>query len=144
MKTVLRGHPVVGGVARGAAIVAGKAFAFSHGVDPATGIVTDVRHELNGKKITGRILVYPYGRGSSTGDLWMLETTRCGNAPAAIVNIETEPITVSGAILSKMVYGKEIPIVDKLDKNPIEVIMTGDYVMVDGTLGVVEILERER
>jgi hypothetical protein len=141
-KTVLKGHGAVEGIAEGNAIVTRQAFAFSHGVHPQTGVVSDVRHELKGESIAGRVLVYPYGRGSSTGDLWMLEVTRCGKSPAAIINLETDPITVAGSVLSKLIYSTEIPIVDRLDKNPLDVIKTGDYLRVDGTRGIVEVLRR--
>jgi predicted aconitase with swiveling domain len=141
--TILRGHGVVEGIAEGEAIVTKQAFAFSHGVDPKTGIVTDLRHELKGKSIAGRILIYPQGRGSTTGDLWMLELARCGKSPAAIINVETDPITVAGAVLSRLTYGITIPIIEKLDRNPLDIIETGDYLRVDASRGVVEILDKK-
>jgi len=140
---ILRGHGVVEGITEGEAIVTTQAFAFPHGVDPKTGIVTDVRHELKGENIAGRILVYPQGRGSTTGDLWMLELTRCGKSAAAIINVETDPITVTGAILSRLTYGTTIPIIEKLDRNPIDIIKTGDYIRVDANRGTVEVLDKK-
>jgi len=35
-----------------------------------------------------------------------------------------------------------IPLVDRLDKNPLEVIETGDHVRIDGDQGVVEITKK--
>jgi hypothetical protein len=35
-----------------------------------------------------------------------------------------------------------IPLVDRLDKNPLEVIATGDHVRIDGDQGIVEITKR--
>jgi predicted aconitase with swiveling domain len=37
----------------------------------------------------------------------------------------------------------DIPLVDRLDKNPCEVIETGDYVRVDGAKGVVEVTKKK-
>ena len=59
---------------------------------------------------------------------------KAGNNPAAIVCIEAEPIIASVAITA------DIPMVHKLDKNPLEVIKSGDYVKVDATAGIVEIV----
>lgn len=143
-KLTLRGRGVVGGIAEGNAIVTSQAFGFPHGVDPKTGLVTDVRHELKGESIAGRILVYPRGRGSTTGDLWMLELSRYGNSPTAIINAETDPITVAGSLLSRLTYGISIPIVEKLDRNPLDVLHTGDRLRVNGSRGTVEILSKKR
>jgi predicted aconitase with swiveling domain len=58
-------------------------------------------------------------------------------APAAIINLETEPIVAVGAIIS------EIPLVDMLEKNPYEFLRDGDTVMVNGSKGYVELLKSE-
>jgi predicted aconitase with swiveling domain len=142
-KVILKGHGVVEGKAEGRAIVAKHAFAFPHGVDPRTGIITDIRHELRGESIANRVFVYPYGRGSTTGDLWMLETARHGKCPAAIINLETDAITVAGSVLSFLIYGRRMPIIEKLNRDPLETIKTSDYVRVDGKTGVVEILKND-
>ena len=71
----------------------------------------------------------------------MLEAVRCGYGPKSIINKETELIIVAGAVLSEKLYGKAIPVVDRLDKDPTEVISTGDIVRVDGEKGPVEIIK---
>ena len=45
-----------------------------------------------------------------------------------------EPIVAVGAIIS------DIPLVDNVEKNPVEAIKTGDKVLVDAIVGSVEIL----
>jgi predicted aconitase with swiveling domain len=60
----------------------------------------------------------------------------------AIINVETEPVIGGGCFLAGMLYGKPIVVVDRLDRNPCEVIKNGDYVHVNGDSGVVEILKR--
>jgi predicted aconitase with swiveling domain len=111
-------------------------------VTPATGEISDERHEWRGLSLKNKVIVFPKGKSSSSGGVWILETARCGNLPAAIVNVEAEPITGSGCIFSKLMYGKKIPLVDRLDGDPCEVIKTGDLVRVNGETGVVEILKR--
>ena len=138
----LRGRGLGGGTAEGEALVTKQFFGFTHGVTPATGEISDERHEWRGLNLKGKIIVFPKGKSSSSGGVWILETARCDNLPAAIVNVEAEPITGSGCILAKLMYGKSIPLVDRLDPDPCETIKTGDFVRVNGDTGVVEILRR--
>ena len=57
-------------------------------------------------------------------------------APAAMINVESEPIIAVGAAIGY------IPLMDRLEKNPLEVIATGDHVKMDGDRGIVEITKR--
>ena len=138
----LKGRGLVAGVGEGEALVTKKFFGFTHGVNPATGEICDERHEWRGVNMKGKILIFPFGKSSSSGAVWILETVRCGNAPAAIINVEAEPIIGGGCFLAGMLYDRPIALVDRLDRNPCEVIKTGDYLRVDGERGVVEILKR--
>jgi hypothetical protein len=74
------------------------------------------------------VLVFPKGKGSTVGSYVIYGLQANGKAPAAIVNIQTETIVATGAILAK------IPMVDEVD---IGVIRTGDRVTVDGDKGEV-------
>ena len=139
IKLTLKGHGVIVGVAEGLALVSAQNLSLWGGLDPKKGLIIDRRHELHGQQVTGKVLVFPYGKGSTTGAIVFLEAVKCGNAPAAIINIETEPILASGALMARLFYGKTIPIIDRLDRNPVEVIRTNDYVRVDGNVGLVEI-----
>jgi predicted aconitase with swiveling domain len=139
IKLTFKGHGVIVGVAEGLALVSAQNLSLWGGLDPKKGLIIDRRHELHGQQVTGKVLVFPYGKGSTTGAIVFLEAVKCGNAPAAIINIETEPILASGALMARLFYGKTIPIIDRLDRNPVEVIRTNDYVRVDGNVGLVEI-----
>lgn len=138
----LKGRGLVAGVVEGEALVTKNLFGFSHGVDPSTGEISDERHEWRGLNMKGKVLVFPFGKSSSSGALWIMETVRWGNAPAAIINVEAEPIIGAGCLLAAIIYGKIIVLVDRMDRNPCEVIKNGDYVRVDGERGIVEILSR--
>ena len=135
----IQGRPVVPGNAAGEAVVCRKPFMFAHGVDPQTGKVIDVRSDIFGKSIKGKVLVFPFGKGSTTGSAWFLEAVRQGNGPAALLNQETEPVVVTGALLAKLVYGRAIPLVDRLDVGVLAKIEDGDIVEVDGKTGIVQI-----
>ncbi|MGL5513739.1 MAG: aconitase X swivel domain-containing protein [Sporomusa sp.] len=142
-KIILKGRPVVGGVVEGEALVSTDALVWSHGVHPPTGKINDVRVKLNGTCVKDSILVYPYGKGSTSTSTWMLETFRYGNGPRAILNIETEGLIAIGSILADTLYSIKCPIVDRFDKNPLEVIETGDFVRVDGDHGIVEVIKKK-
>jgi hypothetical protein len=138
---VFRGRGVVGGRATGRAIVSPAPIVWAHGVDPHSGRIVDVAVPLRGQSITGRIFVYPHGKGSTTSSTWLLETIRRGHGPGAIINRETEMIVAAGAVLGALLYQKQTPVVDQLDADPLAVIETGDWVMVDGDRGLVEVLK---
>ncbi len=135
----LRGRSITHGKASGEAVVSKTAFGFYGAVDPHTGVVSDKRHELYGRKIAGKILVFPEGRGSTGGALYMLELARCGTAPAAIVNRVTEPILATGAILAEKFYRITIPVIDSLDGDPISEVPDGGQVTVDADSGKVTV-----
>lgn len=139
---IIKGRGLVPGMAEGEALVSRESLVWSHGVDPASGKIDDVRVSVCGESVKDKILIYPLGKGSTSGATWMLETVRCGNGPAAIINKETELIIVAGALLSEKLYGKTIPVVDRLSQDPAEVIQTGDWVRVDGEKGTVEIIKK--
>jgi predicted aconitase with swiveling domain len=143
-KIILRGRSLVAGLVEGEALVSRESLVWSHGVDPSSGKIDDVRVTVCGECVKGKILVYPLGKGSTSGATWMLETTRCGNAPKAILNRETELIILTGALLSEALYGVNIPIVDRLDRPPDEVIESGDWVKIDGAKGIVEITKNTK
>jgi len=139
IKLTVKGQGVVKGVAEGLALVSRQNLSLWGGLNPKTGLIIDRRHELYGQQVRGKVLVFPYSKGSTTGAIVFLEAVKCGNAPAAIVNVKTEPILASGALMAQIFYGKTIPIVDRLDRNPVEVISTNDCVSVDGDKGLVKI-----
>jgi len=127
---------MVEGRADGEAVVSAKAFTFAHGVDPASGRVTDIHSDLRGADLKGKILFYPYGKGSTTASAWFLETVRLGNAPAGVVTGSPDLSVLIGSLLAKSVYSKSIPILCNLPGEP-STVKTGDRVAVDGSTGEV-------
>ena len=136
MKIVLRGRRVIGGLAEGEAVVTKEPVSFLGGVNPDKGIVVERGHELEGQSITGKIFVFPHGKGSTAGPYIIYAMAKRKTAPVAMINVEAEPIIAVGAAMGN------IPLVDRLDKNPLEVIATGDHVRMDGDQGIVEITKR--
>lgn len=133
----LQGRRVVAGCGAGEAIVSRQAVSFFGGVDPQTGIVIEHGHELKGQSIGGKVFVFPRGKGSTVGSYVIYALRKHGTAPVAIVNVETEPIIIGGCVLA------EIPLVDRVDRNPIEAVQTGDWVEVEADIGAVWVTKRQ-
>jgi len=137
MTIVLRGRGLVKGKAEGEAIVSRQPVSFVGGVDPDTGIVIEKGHEIEGQSIQGRVLVFPFGKGTTYNPFAIFAMKKRGTAPAAIINLKTEEIVLTGAILA------EIPFIDRLERDPFEVIESGDLVKVDGNTGTVEVVKKK-
>lgn len=77
------------------------------GLDPHTGVVIDQRHPQVGACVTGRVMVLPSGRGSSSASSILLEAVREGTAPVAIVTaVKDDGILALGAVVAREIYGK--------------------------------------
>jgi len=131
----LRGRKVVGGYAEGEALVSADPVSFYGGVDPETGIVVEPGHAVEGECITGKVFVFPTGKGSTVGSYVIYRMSKLGTAPAALVNSETEAIIATGCVISG------IPLVDKLDQDPLMEIKSGDLLRVSADEGVVEVVK---
>ncbi|HYB45095.1 MAG TPA: DUF126 domain-containing protein [Nitrososphaerales archaeon] len=110
MSQTFKGRTLIAGNASGEALVSRRAFTFAHGVDPSSGQVTDVHSDVRGENVKGKVLFYPFGKGSTTASAWFLETARQGNVPAAMVTETTDLSAVIGSTLAKIVYGRSIPV----------------------------------
>lgn len=120
----LRGRIIRAGEASGIALVSPEPIGFLGGVDPDTGIVIEPGHALEGLCISGKVLVFPTGKGSTVGSYTLYRMAKVGTAPAAIINVESEAIVAVGAIIS------DITMLDQVDVSHIS---TGDQVWIDGT-----------
>jgi predicted aconitase with swiveling domain len=117
VEKILIGKPVVAGSAEGAALVSKEPISFWGGLCPRTGEIIDRRHELSGAIATGRVFVFPQGRGSSTSSATLMESIRAGVAPAAIINLKVDPILALGSIVSDELYHQAVPIVVLSEKD---------------------------
>jgi predicted aconitase with swiveling domain len=124
-----QGRKIYPGVVSGEALVTSMGISFFGGVDPDTGVVVEKGHELEGQSISGKVLIFPSGKGSTVGSYTLYRLKLNGVAPAAIVNAECETITAVGCIIAG------IPCVDRI---PIERLITGTLVSVDGEQGLIE------
>lgn len=128
MTETLQGRIIYTGQAEGEALVTRMGISFFGGVDPDTGVVVEKGHELEGQSISGRVLVFPSGKGSTVGSYTLYRLKMNGKAPAAVINAECETITAVGCIIA------EIPCIDQV---PLEQIVSGMRVRVDAVVGAV-------
>jgi len=137
MGKVLKARVLVGGEAEGAATVSTEPLSLWGGLSPETGEIIDKRHELAGQVVTGRVLVLPSGRGSSTSSATLMESIKARVAPAAIITMRVDSILALGAIVSDELYGKSIPIL-VLEPGDFESIEQDDHLRIesDGTINV--------
>jgi predicted aconitase with swiveling domain len=94
-------------------------------------MIVERGHPLKGSSIAGRVLAFPYGKGSTVGSYVLYALSRNGHAPAGIINTEAEAIIATGAIIGG------IPMIDRLTV-PITRLADDTIVTVDGDRGGIE------
>jgi predicted aconitase with swiveling domain len=134
MEVIIPGRSIVKGRGSGKLLVSPVPISFLSGVDPETGIIIEENHPLQGETVEGKILVFPFGKGSTVGSYVMYALKRNGKAPAAIINEEVEPIIAVGAIIAG------IPMIDRT-AIPLSRLQTGEMATVDGDTGELRIEE---
>ena len=138
IKIVLHGRKVVGGIAEGEALVTRETISGWGGINPVTGTITEVRHELRGQSFKGKVLVFPGAKGSSGWSTRFHVARLAGAAPLALVfNVMTTKVALGAVVM-------HAPAVTDLDQDPLAVIETGDWVKVDADAGVVEVTKRPK
>lgn len=135
-RLVVRGRGLVEGTGEGEILVSPHPISFYGGVDPVTGVIKDPSSPLRGKCVEGKILIFPYGKGSTVGSYVLLSLKDSGKAPAAIVNILSEPIIIVGCVLAG------IPLMDKPEVDLLRKLKSGERgrVVVKGKTAYLEVM----
>jgi hypothetical protein len=142
-KIILKGHKGIGGIAEGEALVCQEPV----NLMADTGNVwTDLKDTMFtnrtgtpsvfGKSFAGKVLVFPTGKGGIFSTNILMDVATVGCLPKAIINVRAHPVWVVLSIVLN------IPLVDRLSKNPCKAIETGDWVKVDGKKGTVEVTKK--
>lgn len=137
MSRLYRGRSICEGVSEGEALVTSEPISFFGGIDPNSGFVTERGCELYGLNISGKILVFPRLKGSTSGTWIISRLSERGVAPNGIVVREADIILVAGAILAN------IPTVDNFGFDPTVMFKTGEKLRVNGFDGTVEVLTED-
>lgn len=142
-KIVLKCHKGIGGSAEGEALVCKEpinlmADAGNCWNDPSDATFTNVlgTPSVFGKSFKDKVLVFPTGKGGIFTSNIMMDMKAAGTNPKAIINTQAHPVWVALAI------ELDYPLVDRLDKDPMDVIETGDWVKVDAQKGIVEVTKK--
>lgn len=137
MKTlVLHGRKVVGGVVEGEALVTKEMVSGWGGINPADGKIIDVRHELHGQSVKGKIFVFPGAKGSSGWSSLFHYTRRNGNAPAGLIfNVMNTKVALGSVVI-------HAPAITELDQDPLQIIESGDWIKINADQGIVEVTKK--
>lgn len=137
MEIALKCHKIIGGYGEGEALVSREPICF-YLTDPKTGIVRERTHELAGKSLANKVLVFPSGKASSVVQIDGLFKLASNNvAPKAMIVKDVETVLIVSAFLVK------VPLVDRLEKDPFEIVHTRDFVKVDAEKGRVIIKKQD-
>jgi len=132
-KIVLHGRKIHGGSAEGEALVTRNSLGGYGTFDLDTGNVIDVNHDLFGKNVKGKILVFRTAQGSSAWTIAYQALRFADQSPAGYIIKENNPQTALGAVVARR------PAITDIDRDPTEVISTGDWVKIDADGGIIEI-----
>lgn len=132
----LRGRKVVAGRAEGEALVTTETISGWGGINERTGTVIERRHEMRGVSFAGKILVFPGAKGSSGWSAYFHMTRLNGVQPAAMIFTRMTTKIALGAVVTR------VPAITELDQDPLSVIETGDWVVVDADAGTVTVTKK--
>ena len=133
---ILKGRKVVGGVAEGEAFVTRHTISGWGGIDHRTGTIVEMRHEKRGQSFAGKVLVFPGAKGSSGWSAMFHSTRMAGKAPAAMLFTEMTTKVALGAVVT------HAPSITDFDRDPLQLIESGDWVKVDADNGIVEVTKK--
>lgn len=127
---ILKGKGIGHGIAEGEVILSRTPISFLGGVDPHKGVVIDSSSDIFNKTISGKILAFPHGKGSTVGSYVIYQLLKSGKAPAGIINENAETIVATGAILAG------IPMLSGI---PLSALSSGDQALLNADNGTLEL-----
>ncbi len=133
---VLRGPPGAGPQVEGEVLVSHHAFNARYDMDRRRGVFSRPAHDLYGQSYAGKILVFTTAKGG-VATSWALNDLRGkGIAPLGMVFQAANPIVCQGAVFAGL------PILHRLQPDPVETLRAGDWVRLKPAEGLVEVLRR--
>ena len=107
-------------------------------VRPEDGVMEEKDHELLGRSISQKVLLFPGGKGSSVvqmDGLYKLELN--GAAPLGFIVREPDTVLVSTAIIM------EIPMVDRVEDEFYNAVKTGDQIEINADEETITLIEQD-
>ena len=133
---LLHGRKIIGGSAQGEALVTRQTISGWGGIDPQTGTIIELRHELRGKSFKDKILVFPGAKGSSGWSAFFHMARLNGAAPKGFLFNKMSTKIALGLVVT------HAPAVTDFDRDPLTVIETGDWVEIDADQGIVKVTKQ--
>ena len=132
---VYKGRGIMEGQVEGEALISHQPLRFVGGVDADTGIIYQKGHDLEGVKITGKILIFPEAKGSVGTSSVVFHMAKVRTAPLAMITYRPDPPLIFGAILG------DVPMLSTEGQQWGNEIKTGMQLKFDGKSGTVEVVE---
>jgi predicted aconitase with swiveling domain len=133
---LLHGRKIVGGSVQGEALVTKQTISGWGGIDPKTGTIIELRHELRGKSFKDKILVFPGAKGSSGWSAFFHMARLNGAAPKGFLFNKMSTKIALGLVVT------HAPAVTDFDRDPLTIIETGDWVEIDADQGIVKVTKQ--
>lgn len=134
---IIHGRKVYRGKAKGQALVTHEGLGTFGSINEATGVVTERGHDIFGECIADKVLVFPFGKGSSAWGRSFQMIAYNGVAPKAMLIGEVDSRTALGAVVAR------VPSVTDFDIDPLTIIQTGDEVEVNADEGLIIITKKD-
>ncbi len=125
-----------GPIVEGEAVVSEEGFSPRYDLDRWSGLITKPGHKLEGVNIRDKICFFPTAKGGIAAGWAFYDIKGKNIAPRAFIFGVTNPVMVQGAVFA------DITITEGLSRNPAEVIRNGDWVRVDPSRRLIEVLRR--
>lgn len=128
----------VGPMVEGEALVSDEGFSPRYDLDRWSGVITKPGHRLEGQSIVDRVCFFPTAKGGIAAGWAFFDIRWKKIAPRALVFGVTNPVMVQGAVFAG------IPITAGWELDPRQIVKTGDWVRIDPSRRVIELLRRAR
>ena len=116
--------------------VSEEGFSPRYDLDRWTGLITKPGHKLEGVNLRDKICFFPTAKGGIAAGWAFYDIKNKGIAPRAFIFGVTNPVMVQGAVFA------DITITEGLSRNLAGVVRNGDWVRVDPSRKVIELLRR--
>ena len=110
-------------IIEGEALVTNRPITFLGYVNRITGVIEEEGHPLDGRSISGKILIFPRGSGSSVAPYVLMGLIYRGKGPLAVINTQVDQQTIPACSLL------EVPYAYGFDDDPCLIINNGDNIL---------------
>lgn len=136
-KKIIKARTIIPGKATGRALVVNDRVGFLGFIDYGKGTFTGAQEKLKDAPLKDAVLIFRAGKAATGGARAIDLAVRSGYAPAAMVNLELDPVTVAGCAMN------EIPMLLMPDESVFQLVSSGDVVTVDADTGALIVLSGE-